>query len=265
MAVLTPEQVAANHWPVLTPVDGSQGIATVVLNRPVCVIGSRQGRVNLHLPSSQVSKVHALLVRSGPALYVRDLASTNHVYVNASPVKEWPLAEADVLRIGRFQFVCGAGFPSGGETQAAMPSSRVIHNGVTIPLQGRTLVIGARSTCDLVLDDQAASSVHAVVFERDGQFYLRDLGSEVGTFVDGNASRQFELRPGAEIRIGSTVVTFEFDPPDPAQLARGAMSDQRPELFDETADLLDAMPDTLAAIDDVTGVLAEGSGGNAEA
>lgn len=56
--------------------------------------------------------------------------------------------------------------------------------GVVCPLVGRTLV-GRAASCTLRLDDRRASGEHAVVYWRDGGWWVRDLGSRNGTFVDG--------------------------------------------------------------------------------
>jgi pSer/pThr/pTyr-binding forkhead associated (FHA) protein len=257
MAVLTPEEVAANRWPVLAPLDAAQGLPAVVLNRPVCVIGSRRGAVHLALPSPLVSKTHALIVRSGNVIYVRDLGSTNHMFVNDQAVMEEMLARGDVLRIGPYRFVCETFFPDERPAQSSPVPAHLDFNGSPAPFKRRTLLIGSRASCDLVLKDPQAAGVHAVAFELGGRHFLRDLGAELATFVDGNASRQAELRPGAEIRIGQTLFRYEADPGDVLTIAQDALHDDRPELFDETAELLDAMPDTLMPIDDVTGVIAE--------
>lgn len=263
MAVLTPQEVAANRWPVLVPADAAQGLPAVVLNRPVCVIGSRRGTVHLALPSPLISRTHALIVHSGSLIYVRDLASTNHVYVNDKAVTEQTLTKGDVLRIGPYQLVCDKFFPDGGVTQPSPVRAALEVNGSHTPFERRTVLIGRRDLCDAVLKDEQVASVHAVVFERGGRHFIRDLGSEVTTFVEGSASRQAELRAGDQIRIGETILRYEAEVGDVIAIAQDTMHEERPELFDETADLLDAMPDALTPIEDVTGVIAEEPAGSA--
>src|SRR5689334_9144599 len=78
----------------------------VKLDRPVCVIGRREGGVNLPLHSPQVSKLHALVVRDKEQVYLRDLASTNGVQRNGAPVQEVGLSDEDVIRIGSYTLQC---------------------------------------------------------------------------------------------------------------------------------------------------------------
>ncbi len=47
--------------------------------------------------------------------------------------------------------------------------------------------LGRGQGCDIVINDFAISRDHAVVEIRGGNFYLRDLGSSNGTFVNGTA------------------------------------------------------------------------------
>ena len=71
--------------------------------RPVMVIGSKPN-CHIHLQSSTVSSAHALLLVSGSQVYVRDLASREHVLVNQKRVREADLGDGDELQIGRFAF-----------------------------------------------------------------------------------------------------------------------------------------------------------------
>ena len=258
MAVLTPEQVKAMRWPVLTPAGAAQDVPAVVLNRPVCVVGSRRGRVNLLIEHPLVSKTHALIVRSGGTVYVRDLASVNHVYVNGSPVRESVLAHGDALRIGPVEYSCAVGFrEKTTQPDEHSAAAHVEHRGAAVAMTRRSLLIGTRRGCEVLVDDPVVNPVHAVLFERDGRHFLRDLGGELTTFVDGSALREAELKSDCEIRIGAAVLRFRADVSDVIPLVREAMDEERPELFDETAEVLDSLPEELATIDDVTSVIAD--------
>ncbi len=71
--------------------------------------------------------------------------------------------------------------------------------------------IGRAGSSQVVLDDTYASQEHARVFRGDGVFYVEDLGSTNGTYVNGRKiSYPLELRQGDRIKIGKTV--FEFRP-----------------------------------------------------
>src|SRR5687767_3129106 len=99
---------ALGSGPALVPMGHHQGKPGVPLSRPVTVIGSRS-TARIHLISSTVSKAHALLVKSDGGMYIRDLASRAHVYVNGEQVREADLGDGDLIKIGSFTFKYVAG------------------------------------------------------------------------------------------------------------------------------------------------------------
>lgn len=82
--------------------------------------------------------------------------------------------------------------------------------GTTLPLGGSAVLIGRAPSCTLVLDDDYSSSQHARVFQQDGLWYVEDLGSTNGTFVDDRRiTGTVEVRPGTPIRIGQSVIELQ--------------------------------------------------------
>lgn len=71
------------------------------------------------------------------------------------------------------------------------------------------LLVGRGDQCDLHFDDPFVSRTHAQ-FERHGQaYYVRDMGSSSGTFVNGVATAEArELRHGDLIRFADVEVRF---------------------------------------------------------
>ncbi|MBN1137628.1 MAG: FHA domain-containing protein [Anaerolineae bacterium] len=74
-------------------------------------------------------------------------------------------------------------------------------------LERGLLAIGRGQDCDLVLQDTQVSRRHAELRRYGGQWFLVDLGSTNGTFVDGARLRPDEaypLPPGVPVQIGDT-------------------------------------------------------------
>jgi pSer/pThr/pTyr-binding forkhead associated (FHA) protein len=70
-----------------------------------------------------------------------------------------------------------------------------------------SMVIGRAPEAELRLDDTFVSSQHARIFGRNGSWYVEDLGSTNGTFV--NEQRLMApamVQPGDSIRIGQTTL-----------------------------------------------------------
>ena len=57
--------------------------------------------------------------------------------------------------------------------------------GQTIALEGRPLLMGRAQDADLVLVDDYASGRHARLFPQGTRWFLEDLGSTNGTYVNG--------------------------------------------------------------------------------
>ncbi len=70
--------------------------------------------------------------------------------------------------------------------------------------------IGADPKCHLVVDDELASRMHAVmeVATKD-DITLIDLGNEPGTRVNGTRVNKCKLQPGDQVQIGGTVLALE--------------------------------------------------------
>lgn len=72
------------------------------------------------------------------------------------------------------------------------------------------VTIGRADNSAFVLNDDYASAHHAKLINRDGSWYLEDLDSRNGTFLNGQRVDQPEkLEPGMEIRIGRTILRLQ--------------------------------------------------------
>ena len=64
------------------------------------------------------------------------------------------------------------------------------------------------------IDDRFASSVHARVYSRGASYYVEDMGSTNGTFLNGGRLHgEAELSDLDLIKIGDTEFRFELEVP----------------------------------------------------
>jgi len=62
--------------------------------------------------------------------------------------------------------------------------------------------IGRDENCEIPLQDKCVSRTHAEVFLREGQWWIRDLSSANGTYVEGKRIDRFPLVRPAKIELG---------------------------------------------------------------
>ena len=80
--------------------------------------------------------------------------------------------------------------------------------GESFPLEGDRMTVGRRPDSDVFLDDVTVSRDHALVVKRGGDFYLDDLGSLNGTYVNRHRIESHKLADGDELQIGKYKLTF---------------------------------------------------------
>jgi len=83
------------------------------------------------------------------------------------------------------------------------------------PEEGKTLllgekcVIGRHGDCDLQLDDDTVSRHHALIISQDDGYYIEDMGSSNGTFVNGSEVRRARLSHRDTIKLSHAVLMFK--------------------------------------------------------
>jgi pSer/pThr/pTyr-binding forkhead associated (FHA) protein len=79
--------------------------------------------------------------------------------------------------------------------------------GTRISLDGRPIMIGRADDSTLVLDDDYASTRHARISLRGTDWYVEDLGSTNGTYLDrAKVTAPQRVPLGVPVRIGKTVI-----------------------------------------------------------
>jgi pSer/pThr/pTyr-binding forkhead associated (FHA) protein len=76
------------------------------------------------------------------------------------------------------------------------------------------LSIGRSSEADVRIEDRFASAIHARLYSRGAAYYVEDMSSTNGTFLNGGQlAGEAELSDLDEIKIGDTELRFELQVP----------------------------------------------------
>lgn len=130
---------------------------------------------------------------------------------DAEPSQELPEQELDLQVTRGYQpFSDTAPLPS---LQQRFSASLLVEEGVDagkeIPISDLRSSLGRRDTCDIVINDTSVSRRHAQIERIGGRYWLTDLNSTNGTFVNGLPIEKAELTSGDVITVGNTVLVFK--------------------------------------------------------
>jgi pSer/pThr/pTyr-binding forkhead associated (FHA) protein len=183
---------------------------------------------------------HAVITKNGANFTIRNLAVQEGTFVNGNRIETVELRDGDRIKISDYEMsfhsragasaasvgtmrapspaapshapagVGGSG-PSATTTQAAAngPAYLAGHNGDRFALRpGATARIGRALDNDIVVTDASVSRHHAAIEAVNGNYKLRDLGSQNGTFIGGARITEAALGDGDAVKIGDAEFTF---------------------------------------------------------
>lgn len=99
-------------------------------------------------------------------------------------------------------FLTVVGTPPGGTPPGGTP----------LRLTAAVTVLGRRGA-DLAFDDPAVSGRHCQIEAMGREFFVRDLESRNGVFLNGHKIRYSQILPGDELRLGGTTLLFHAETP----------------------------------------------------
>ncbi|MGI9022853.1 MAG: FHA domain-containing protein FhaB/FipA [Acidimicrobiales bacterium] len=72
---------------------------------------------------------------------------------------------------------------------------------------GDELTMGRAEGCQVTIDDTYVSQLHARLFRRDNQYFVEDLGSTNGTYLNRRkVTAPAAIRKGDRLQVGKTVL-----------------------------------------------------------
>lgn len=100
-----------------------------------------------------------------------------------------------------------------------------------VTLQNEVTTIGRTSINDIPIENLVVSRRHADIIQREGGFFLHDLNSSNGTFLNGVRVAEQRLRDGDTILIGKHVLLFVEDDTLISTINAAPKSGQDPDTF----------------------------------
>ena len=89
-----------------------------------------------------------------------------------------------------------------------------VGGGDPIPLLKKSLLVGRRESCDIVLRFSNVSAHHCQLTLNGGYWYVKDMGSRNGLKVNGLRVTEKRLNPGDELTIAKHTYDVHYSPLD---------------------------------------------------
>ena len=214
------EVVVAEAEAKLIAVSGAAAGREIAIDGPARVGSGRD--CDLVVPDAGVAAEH-LVLHSTPLGFRAEARAP--VLFNGAPAEIRVLSHGDELTLGStvVRFAVHAHDELGvdtGMSSVAMAAAAPVKNAVgelvfisgaakgdRIPLGDEQIILGTRVDCTTVLSDQLASPLHCAISKAGDQFVATDLGSENGTYINGERIFQgTALKPGDLIAVGGHVL-----------------------------------------------------------
>jgi len=159
--------------------------------------------------SHAVSGDHAVFKVEDNQLVVKNLDSDYGIYVNKKMTQEQVLTDGDTIRI--------EDVPAFGDNGVllvySLLNSKSHERWMELELEGKQSVnIGKDEGNDIVLTHDSASKYHAKISKINGSFFIEDLNSQNGTYVNGNIiTSKCRLKELDSIFAGGSKIIFKGD------------------------------------------------------
>jgi pSer/pThr/pTyr-binding forkhead associated (FHA) protein len=193
--------------------DGRTGL---FLTNPISSVG-RDEDCDIVLEGDTVSRRHCEIIRRGAVYILRD-SSRNGTFINGERVTQSQLRDGDQLRVGANVMLIHI---SSGVATGAIPGKvttpnrlppiielrphivvKGLEEGVTQPFGEDCVTIGRRADNHVTIDEDNISRRHVSIERREGRYFIRDLGSANGTYLNDGKTDLAQLNDGDRVRIG---------------------------------------------------------------
>ncbi len=204
------EQMEAEKTAFLKGLSANTEDLVFPLQDEVVRIGRKEG-IELTLHGNGISRIHAQIKRHPDGWELIDLKSTNGTYVNRKMISTKILANSDFIQIGDVELLFELSDEHADRRAGVLPEDQSIYligltdslDGKTFPLEKETISLGRLPDNDIVINTKSVSGYHAEIKIDHGRYFLIDLNSTNGTFVNARKIEQEEIHAGDIIRLNN--------------------------------------------------------------
>lgn len=193
----------------------------------------RSSQNDICLADPQISRTHLIISKREAQLVVTD-KSTNGSFLNGEKILTQYFKVNDTLKLGQWTILLQEAQekPEADDEEdhtqiiQAVPTQilsfkpsknkliyqdvelKDLESGTVYPILKDIFSIGSAEGNDLIIDSSYVSSFHCKIEHIDGTFFLKDLGSTNGTFIDDNLVMESELPIRSVLRFGKQQFQF---------------------------------------------------------
>lgn len=199
---------------------------SIVLDPGLVYIVGRDQSSDIRIDHSRVSRSHLRIEFLENQWVAKDLSSSNGTFQGRKEVNSININKILVLDLGgnsgvALRFVpITEGSVENSSKRTRNDRTQVLSKGSISVLEdsgkriklGQRVRVGRDDSNDWVIEDLTVSRFHAeILATNSGGFYIVDLKSENGTFVNGKPVKRHDLIPGDLISVGHVTRKFTLD------------------------------------------------------
>lgn len=157
------------------------------------------------ISSKSVSKIHAKIIFRDGNFYIEDLNSTNGIYLNGVKVSKSKITPNDKIKISQnFELKWSDIISAFQNKKPKRTTSPPIFE-----ISKSEIKIGRHSDNDIVIDNIRVSRHHARIIKEGEDWFIEDLGSSNGTFVNGKKIKKALVSDKDSVLIGGIPLSLE--------------------------------------------------------
>lgn len=184
-------------------------VITYPLKGALVTFGSDLAQADYLLPFAGVPPLALVLLRNNDGTYSMTRYGDDGPVAGAEEIvcgQEVPLTKTLKVAVMSATLYSGA-------TKKILPTigrpvkGLLVYGNIELPVDD-VIMVGQGDNNDLVVADEYLSKNHFLIIRRNNRYFLRDLASTNGTFVDNHLIVEAELGPNSLIKAGDSLFKF---------------------------------------------------------